>query len=499
MSNFVIDSNEIIKEYQDFCNRYGKILTRAEYRELNTLVTSSEVEKIWGTWTNFVNSAVESFEIERHSLQKVVDSDKIVITSVQDGSDINLDVLETLEFYCKRNHAELVILWGKAIAKDVSFKRSTYERIKKYLATDVKFVKDESIVIHDYLISPFVKNPLINLDKLSTKSRIIITGSTKQYMQVLPYKQEDLPRVAYTTGTISDIAYGDSVSRQLDADFNTFGAILLEKNHQDLYYPRNLIYKNDEIRDLTRVYTKNSVKDCEVSTIILGDLHFPEEDTEELARVTKLIQDLRIKNVILHDIASWESINHHESYNFLDKVVNKTADTACLQDEYEAVTKKLMDFTKNLKNQTITVVHSNHDDFIVKWLNEGNFVKDSTNAVFGARLFITYSEGKSIYSQFKDIKNLKFLENNRKFELEGFQLGEHGDKGISGARGNAKLFTKTFEKSVTGHTHSPAIFENSIVVGTNSMLRLRYNQTGFTNWAHANVILHENGSYQMLF
>jgi predicted phosphodiesterase len=495
----IIDSSEIIKEYQELCFSHNKVLTRAEYRQLNTLVSSTEIEKLWGTWTNFVKTAITSVEINRRAIQKVIDADKVVVTSVQDGSDINLDVLETLEFYCKHNSAELVILWGKPVTKDDTFKSDVYNRIKKYLATDVVLSKDSSVVIHDYMISPFAKNPLVNLDKISTKFRMIVTGSTKQYMQVLPYKQEDLPRIAYTTGTISNVIYGDSVAKQLDADFNTFGAVLLTKDDKNIYYPRNLIYKNDEIRDLKKVYTAHSVKNADISTIILGDMHFPEEDTEEVSRIVDFIQNNSIKNVILHDIASWESINHHESYNFLDKVVNKTIDTACLEDEYNAVAKKLENFTKRLKAQNIYVVHSNHDDFITKWLNDGNFVKDSVNAIFGARLFITYSEGKSIYNPFSTIANLKFLENNSKFELEGFQLGEHGDKGISGSRGNNKLFTKAFSKAVTGHTHSPAIFENSVVVGTNSKLRLRYNQTGFTNWAHANVILHENGTHQMLF
>lgn len=499
MSKTVIDSKDIIKEYQDLCIKRGKTLTRSQYREEKTLVSSSEIEKIWGTWTNFVNCSVQNEEIERRAIQKITTSDKIVVTSVQDGAEINFDVLETLEFYCKQNKAELIILWGRSVAKDEGFDKVNFDRISKYLATDVVFEKDKSITIHDYAISPFVKNPLMNLDKLSTKVRMIITGSTKQYMQVLPYKQEDLPRIAYTTGTISNIPYGETVSRQLDADFNTYGAIVLEKNKDNIYYPRNLIYKNDEIHDFDKVYTKNGVKSSEISTIILGDIHFPEEDTDELAQVVNFIKDYDIRNVILHDVASWESVNHHESYNFLDKVVNKTADTASLEDEFNAVSVKLKNFAKSLKNQIIHVVHSNHDDFITKWLNDGNFVKDSVNAIFGAKLFIAYNEGKSVYSSFENIPNLRFLEGNTKFELEGFQLGEHGDHGISGARGSSKVFTRAFEKAVTGHTHSPAIFENSVVVGTNSMLRLRYNQTGFTNWAHANVILHKNGTYQMLF
>lgn len=499
MSKIVTDNKNILKEYQDLCEKAKKTLTRSEYRKLNTLVSSNMIEKIWGTWTNFVKIANSSVEIRRKNIQKCIKNDKLVITSIQDGSSLNLEALETLEYYCRYNKAELVILWGKALDKREVFSREVSDKINKYLATDVVFERDKSIIIHDYMLSPYIKNPLIHLDKLSTKAHMIITGSTKQYMQVLPYKQEDLPRIAYTTGTISNIYYDDSASKQLDADFGTVGAIILEKNSKNVYYPRNLIYKDGEIRDLDKIYTKVGIKTNEISGIVLGDMHFPEEDGEELNNVVNFIKKYNIKNVFLHDVASWESINHHEAYNFLDKIRNVTQDTVSLEIEYEAVMTKLKDFSEKLKKQHIYIVHSNHDDFIIKWLNDGNFIKDPLNAIFGAELFITYCQGDSIYTKFSEIKNITFLPHNTKFELEGFQLGEHGDKGLSGAHGNPKLFTKAFTKTVTAHTHSPMIFENSIVVGTNSKLKLRYNQNGFTNWAHANVILHKNGTYQMLF
>ena len=71
-------------------------------------------------------------------------------------------------------------------------------------------------------------------------------------------------------------------------------------------------------------------------------------NTIEIDFRSKLDNDITIRN-LLKTVAFLRLL----WYNFLDKVVNKTADTACLQDEYEAVTKKLMDFTKSLKNSFI--------------------------------------------------------------------------------------------------------------------------------------------------
>lgn len=501
MTNNIIDTKEIILEFQSLCAKAGKILTREEYRKEKTLVTSTQIEKQWGTWKNFVTEAADQIEITRKNIQKTIKNNKLVVSSVQEGSEINEEALQVLENYCKSNKAELVILWGKQISRGAAFSPKVYNRIKNYLATEVIFLADKSLLIKDFMLSISTKNPLANLDKISTGYSSVITGNPKQYMQILPYKQEDKPRIAYTTGTISKIDYNDSISKQLDANYHTFGGILIENANKETKM-RNLICKDGKIYDMDAVYTNElKMEMTSTSAMVLGDMHFPEHDQDNLQMVIDKIKKLNPKVVVLHDIASWESVNHHEAKNYLDKAKNNPGtDTESLQTEYDAVLYYLKEFAKALPEQKIKIVHSNHDDFINKWLNEGEFIKDTNNAAFGAKLFIKYLEGKHILEDAVNLpKNVEFLKPNSKFEVSGFQLGEHGDKGLSGSKANPKFFTKSFNKSVTAHTHSPMIFENNVVTGTNSKLKLRYNQSGFTNWAHADVIIYNNGTCQILF
>ena len=62
----------------------------------------------------------------------------------------------------------------------------------------------------------------------------------------------------------------------------------------------------------------------------------------------------------------------------------------------------------------------------------------------------------------------------------------------------AVVVNKTYENCICGHTHSPEIREKTFYVGTLSKLIVNYNQKGMTQWAHANTIIHENGTAQII-
>lgn len=493
----VINKEEVVNEYKQLCVKYSHKLTREEYRKEKTIISSTQIEKMWGTWKNFVAECQDTVITNRKSIVKTVDDQNLVITSVQDGSELKEEALEILENFCSVNNAKLIILWGKSLKRGACFSNTTYSRIAKYLATEVNVNNCSDVLIKDFMISPSQKNPLLNLDKITTNYRTVIVGASKQYSQILPYKPVEDFRIAFSTGTISQINYKDSVSSALDEKFETTGAIFLEKT-EHRYIPRNLIIKDGKMFDITGIYSCNSFKKLtKIPAMVAGDIHFPEEDKIELEKITSFIKDNSVKTLFLHDIASWNSINHHDSHNYMNKAIRNNNSTLSLEKEYETVNNKIHNFVNSIPKVDVKIVHSNHDDFIIKWLNDGNFIKDSINAEFGAKLFIRYVNGNNILADLP--KNVEVLPINIKYTIKDYQFGEHGDNGISGAKGNPKQFSKVFEKTITGHTHSPQIYENSIVVGTTSKLVLDYNNKGFTTWAHAHAVVHENSTHQLIF
>lgn len=491
---------EILDNYKDLCKAYNKKLSREEYRSVSTKFSSSLIEKIWGNWTTFVKNIEEDLLLNRHEIIKKVDKskNKVVISYIPDGSEINIEVFYTLLNYCEKTNSELYLLWGKSVKKRKSFDLATYKLLQPYLTTEIVFEKDKFCLGKDFLIPFKQKNPLINLDKLTTDLTTIIVGSTKQYMRILPYKQYNDYRVAYSTGTIAEIEYGQTVSEQLDANNHTFGGILLEyDSNKKRYVSRNLIYKNGFIYDLNKRYTQDSEQTLDnVEGLVLGDLHLPEEDIEALEKTSKQLKFLSPKEVIIHDVASWNSISHHEFNLPFTRVKNKTEETLSLSTELDEVVKRLTAFSQKFPDINFKIVNSNHDDFIRKFL-EKDFINDTINAEIGAQLFIKYLKGKTILSDLLP-DNVAQLPKNTSYKIADFEINEHGDCGISGAHGSINSFNKSFYKLIHGHTHSPEIFEKVVVVGTLSKLKLNYNQQGLTKWVHSNCIIHKNGSFQLI-
>lgn len=491
----------MMEDYKQQCKIADKKLTRDEYRKVGKYKTFM-IERIFGGWNGFIKEIETSVVCARgkRNIIKQTSNKKVVITSAFDGSCIDMNCWLTIKNFAKVNGCDLFVLWGKANKGSSLFSREVYEELEPYLVTDIEFTKDKTCVAKDLQISYSQKNPLINLDKLSNFIHTYIVGSSKQYMKVLPYDPNDVYKVAWSTGTISNINYDSTVSAQLDKQHHTYGALYLEYNElSGRYIVRNLMYKNNFIADLDKIYTTDDVMvEDYIPGMVLGDLHLPEEDEKSIRYTTNMIRDLKVKTVILHDIFSFNSISHHDFDSVLTRLINHTAETESLETEMCIASEKLDEIAAECPNSNFIVVHSNHDDFIRKYLDHCNWTHDLPNVIASMRLFIAIYDGENPLSRYIKQKNIEFLPQSSTYEISGFEVGQHGNLGIGGMRGSSTTYSKTYTKSITAHTHSPATFESSIVVGTNSKLRLCYND-GISTWAHSNVIIHGNGSYQHIF
>lgn len=495
------DKKIILDTYNDLCRIANKKLTREEYRKLDTGYSSSLIEKIWGNWTNFIKEADDKLLVTRNIIVKKFKKNinKVIITYVNDGSFINEDFYNTLLTYCKYNGAELGILWGKSIKKKQTFDRDTFDLLQPYLATEFLFERDPSCLVQDFLIPSTQKNPLLNLDKLSTNIKTIVVGSNKQYLQILPYKQYTNYRIACSTGTLSIPDYKDTVAGHIDLKYHKFGAILLDWNEeQNRYIVRNITYNNNCLYDLDKKYTpKGFEKIKNLPGMVLGDLHLPDEDTDVIKKTKEFINKYKPIHTMLHDVASWNSVCHHNFGKCLFNAQNITNDNFSLASELECVVRKLFDLSNDCPDTKFKIVHSNHDAFIEKWLDTGEFIQDKINARLGAQLFVKYCDNKSILTDLLP-KNVEYLSKDKEFNICGFIVSEHGDAGISGANGSPNAFNKTFDNCIVGHTHSCEIREKTFYVGTLSKLIVNYNQKGMTRWVHANAIIHENQTVQLI-
>ena len=500
-------NDEIKEHFKKLCIAANHTLTRSEYRKLNDIpgYSSSKIEALWGTWKSFVNDVSCTINFNRYSIRKSVkkSTSDIVITSVIDGSRINFDFLETLINYCEEEKCEFHVLWQKAIKPNAHFSKDEFEILKPYLVTDLDFQKDPKCKAFDLLIPATSKNPLQNLDKLSKGLNTIVVGSSKQYLDTLPHDLHSNYKIAVSTGTISLSDYKSNVSGKLDEQNHMFGALRLYWDKtKNRYNVRQLQYKNDCMYDINqRCYKKEgsvSQGKC-VECMVLGDLHAPETDKDALKTTVDMMIKLEPKEVMIHDWMSYQSINHHEEHKVLSKLLNTTEETIDLETEFSISLYMMNEIAKVCPKSHFNIVYSNHDEFLMKWLNEGEFVKSNpANRIIGCELFANIAKGKDIFDG-KFNKNISMLKPGESLKIKGFEVGKHGDNGIAGAKGNVNAYIKSYDKSVTGHTHSPKIKETGVVVGTLSELELSYNKTSISNWAHANCIIYPNETFQLIF
>ena len=494
-----MDKQEIIEYYNAFCQMIGKQLTRSEYRKLSPTYSSALIEKVFGSWGDFVKEAEQTLSLTRTDKVKRFDRsiDRVVITYVHDGSEIDLEALEILKNYCKKNKAELGILWGKPVTRNSVFAPDMYELLEPYLATKFEFMKDPSCIAQDFLIPFTQKNPLMRLDQISTSLHTIVAGSTKQYLQVFPYKQYDKYRIGASTGTLSKIDYKMTSGGFVDVKYHTIGGLLLDWNdEEERYVIRNLVIKNGKMYDLNKCYTVDSVETIKsVPGMTLGDLHFPEHDENAMRKTMHHIDLLNPEVVAAGDWCSYNSINHHTKNQALTRVKNRTEKDWTLTDELRFAKQALTSLAYEFPKTQFNIIYSNHDKFLTSFLNDGLFVKDIDNAEAGCKLFLNFLHNEPVIET--GLKNVKFMSEFDELLIKGVDLSNHGHIGIAGSRGNPKTYTRISDKAITGHTHSPRIEGSVVVVGTNSHLKLNYT-SNISNWAFGNAVVYENGTIQLL-
>lgn len=499
----MLNKDEILDYYYQLCVSAKKALNRDQYRALHPKYSSGLIERMWGSWRNFV---VESDSYGRSSIKEdnfiqdyVSQNKKVIISTVFSGELYNKSAFALLKGMAKQLNADLRLLYVHT-SKNKRFTEDQLEELDPYLVQDLTFTHDEHAICKSMNFKSSCKKPLTNIEKISQHYKLIVVSSAKQQCKILPYDTNETFKIAYSTGTISEFDYKNTVTGYIDKQFNKCGAVVLEYNDTlQRYLPRNIEIVNNEIYDGNRVYYFDGdhvkYRKTTVDAMVLGDLHLPEEDFISVMTSVSQINLYKPKQVLIGDWCSFNSINHHEANKYLNKVMYYQQS---LKDELEESIEKLNRFVDMTDDCEFLIIHSNHDEFLDKWLNSGEIEKDKQNAVTGMKLYLSYAEHKDPYFVYEMDKRIKFLKKGEIFSVNGVVLSNHGHIGLCGSKANSTTYVKTYEKSITGHTHSPKIEDSNYTVGTCSKLNLTYTNH-LSNWAFANALVHKNGVVQLIF
>jgi len=428
---------------------------------------------------------------------------------------VNQNLYEGLKEFADRNDVnEFTIFPVKGVSsKEDQFHKSVEELPELVHDWDKHYQKiNSNATITDVRVPPQNVDPVTSRKHLTAQYKAtLFFPHPKQRLCPVASSSSDFPRFIATTGAITTPNYNKENDRgdQAIRD-HKLGAVFVEIFDNTKYLFHFLTAGKDgkfvhlgEQYNGHRKPTKSSVE-----ALVLGDYHWGEHDPETLQANYEMIREMAPKKIVLHDFFTGNSISHHN----LDKPLHRAKQLAkgelFLEKELRSTLSELQHLAKIAKGD-LYIVHSNHDDFLEKYLENGIYAKgDLWNAEVGhtlaGRILKNKTESdmylREALSMFGTIpRNVHFLGLNEKLSVQGYRLSTHGHIGVNGSKGlTVKKVNETLGEAIIGHKHAPEQFREAYVVGTSSRLDLPYTKGSINAAMGCNAAIYSNGKVQML-
>lgn len=522
-------SDEDIKDVILRCTyEYIKTNNRVpELRELNTgynikkYYTSEKelfdaVKEIYDVSEYVLNESIFTSEYHDELVKEVKKYNRFVITSAVVGKQVNKQFLGAIKNYCERNKALCLVL----PCQDVHSRNKTFNYQMDPELKDFKFVYNDlylcdNLYISNIRVSAKMINPNHGLSMMSVDASTII-GNPKQDLTYVGNAFEKRPRAIMSTGAItvndysSDLYLSDRINRISELN-HVEGAIVVEIQDDNKIFHFRQIQAGPygEIDDLGKTYSQTD--HCFTDNqpcLVMGDAHFTELQEQVFEEHKKLIKELSVKDIVLHDVISAGSISHHNNNKFLSKAIIGQEATLSLQEEADTCADKIIELL-SLIHGNIYIVRSNHHEHIHKFLDEGRYINDPINKRLALELAMKVMDGDDAFKYLmmaktdlrylnqEDMDRIIFLNKMENKEIYGVTISNHGHLGSGGTRGNLQTYHKAFEKSVSGHSHVGQVFKSAYCVGTMSILNPKY-VDGLSAWTHTSCLISHNGNRQLI-
>ena len=454
------------------------------------------------------------------SYEKNDDGDKMPYGGGRAKAIPHESFLKALETYTKDSGAELIIvpIAGKRNTENI-LHEGLQNRPDIFHGTMKQFNKN--LQLRDLVVPPQNVDPTTGkMNMVSKYNSSIIFAHSKQRFLPVPVFNADLPRYLYTTGAVTKPNYNLANSRGDTAMRNhIFGALVIEVLDDVFYNIRNIrAMKSGKFADLGKLYNDGKTpKKVGVDALVLGDIHWGDHDIKSIQANYEMIDFFKPERIFIHDFFNGHSINHHEMDNYLIRGREYDRGRLSLERELEEDYKEIVHLSSMAGKKTeINILAANHHAFLPKYLNSGAWTdKDLWNTKICSELYAVarklnlpeneiddtaflFKEGLKKFGPIpSNVHFYRYRDNYRRF---GFQLGIHGDKGKSGARGgNAQSRSVTGGgKSISGHSHTMEIFGDTYIVGTSGKLDLPYTMGYGNSTIAANAVLYKIGTVQMI-
>jgi hypothetical protein len=450
---------------------------------------------------------------------------RYIITSAQNNTEMHEGTWQNLLALTNYYKATLLVgtfTYNKSAYGEASVKRGTADEGDHGSLYDPRLVQyfcDKRVQLGrglvwcgDLNIQPTASNPLSGYDTFCGRNSCIFPHAKIAERSVASTGGSGA-KLIYTTGTTTCRNYVQMKAGQ-KAEFNhTFGGLIVEVDSQGVWKVRQLDAETDTgtICDLNLKVERGVVTDTHgdnVEAIVFGDIHATIIDPTVLALSAtapgNMIDFLKPKYVVIHDLMEGASVNHHDVKKPVERFKKELRDLTVVQHELQATAEVLTKYYR--PGSQIVVVNSNHDRWLDLWLDTYNAQKDDVRNLEiyhdgnAARLKQQRLCGSAMNVLEYLLRNhtdctapARFLGLDEPFLLCDNRLEcYHGDLGPNGTRGSAPALSKVGRRAIIGHSHVAGIWDGLYSVGTSTELRMGYNH-GPSAWTHSHVIVYKNG------
>lgn len=474
-------------------------------------------DKHAGVFKSIIDENSFTDELYKEQVALVKKHKRVVVVTAVNGCDVHEAGLKSIESYCKRNNAALLVLPCSDPASNLyrKYNWNLDPRLPKDQVVFKNLKLNESIFLAGIKRSAKQIKPLQGLSRIAQSEGSFISASPKQDLEIVGSGPDDNSRIAMmTSGAITVPNYNTESYMSESSAFianhdHVLGGIIVELVDKKKFHFRQFQIEpaTGKFRDLNKEYTPDgSVKKIRADIVRFGDYHVDELDPRSDQMGKEVCEVLKPRFLLVEDAFNGNSVSHWDRGNPIKQAEKHDEGMLSLPDEgnrYAEALQKLLKYPVGM----VVNIYGNHEDFLVRYLSDitAPYLREPQNTKLAVRLLNAILQDGTMPHEFMvrkvfgiDDKRLKFLKLDEHFAPNGIENGAHGHIGLNGHYNpTMDSIQKAYGACNVGHNHTPGIRNKVFRVGTFSILRPGFVK-GPSTWMHTLLIEHENGSRQLI-
>jgi len=515
--------DQVVSKYIEYVGIYGitpslKVIQSWGYTSAQITKFFGNARKLYdmcadlapGVFQELVNDTLFTQKAFDELKKKAKKHRRFIITTAVSGKEIDENCFKSLKTYEDFEEAMIII----QPCEDVASRNSVFDYELDRRLRDCGFAFKDLFLNNKFMLSSISVsakqvNPLTGLERLAQARGSMALASPKQYLQFVANSNTKMPRALMTTGaiTVPDYSTDKSMSKRTSylAEFDhIMGALIVEIEDDRIFHFRQIQFDTDgSFFDLGWKYCPDgSVVEVDETTCVFGDTHVGSHDLDVDRCLQEITEYANCKEIIVHDLFDNRFNNHHDVHKPVTRGILAMEGKTKLMHEGEITAQWLDEWAE--RAEKITIVKSNHDEALERYIDEGRWKDDPENLYDALDLVKARMDGldplKFLINEKIGLKyndRVNWLDRDEDYIVYGIENGAHGDKGGNGSRGSLRSIEKAYYKATVGHSHTAGIWREVYQVGTSTLLKLSYN-AGPSSWTNTMCIQYPNGQRQLV-